>query len=410
MSFAPHFPIRGACKVSPIVQPANTGEHSFSHMGSQRCCEHGRVIVTDPSSSLAVCACQMKMSSSHTFTSRVPSLPETLFGSATSHFYPSAGLLGPEPSAFYPMKNLSHDGLKTASASDPFYINNLLATHSYGSFYPGLDLNHAARRKNATRETTSALKEWLYEHRKNPYPTKGEKIMLAIITRMTLTQVSTWFANARRRLKKETKMGWSIRDGEDDNDCDGSEQEDGNGRGSRDSSSSRFSTSDEEEVRKVSDISDVDDEIKSTNKQTSSKHLERVDVCSNGRRRMIHVKSSMDTLEPNIQRDSHVTSNSTFHFGDIVTQTSSRAVSQDSPQNCFAIGTGNCRPKIWSISEIIGSKNDPLNALTIGSENVFSSINSVESSGSDTISSCADSCSQSGTKRQESEDDGSSIV
>lgn len=68
-----------------------------------------------------------------------------------------------------------------------------------------------ARRKNATRETTSTLKAWLYEHRKNPYPTKGEKIMLAIITKMTLTQVSTWFANARRRLKKENKMTWSPR-------------------------------------------------------------------------------------------------------------------------------------------------------------------------------------------------------
>ena len=39
----------------------------------------------------------------------------------------------------------------------------------------------------------------------------GEKIMLAIITKMTLTQVSTWFANARRRLKKENKMTWSPR-------------------------------------------------------------------------------------------------------------------------------------------------------------------------------------------------------
>ncbi|GIY52711.1 homeobox protein caupolican [Caerostris extrusa] len=54
-------------------------------------------------------------------------------------------------------------------------------------------------------------KAWLYEHRKNPYPTKGEKIMLAIITKMTLTQVSTWFANARRRLKKENKMTWEPR-------------------------------------------------------------------------------------------------------------------------------------------------------------------------------------------------------
>ncbi len=84
--------------------------------------------------------------------------------------------------------------------------------HSYS-----MDLN-GARRKNATRETTSTLKAWLNEHRKNPYPTKGEKIMLAIITKMTLTQVSTWFANARRRLKKENKMTWSPRNRCDDDD------------------------------------------------------------------------------------------------------------------------------------------------------------------------------------------------
>ena len=69
----------------------------------------------------------------------------------------------------------------------------------------------SARRKNATRETTSSLKSWLNEHRKNPYPSKSEKVMLAIMTKMTLTQVSTWFANARRRLKKENKMTWSPR-------------------------------------------------------------------------------------------------------------------------------------------------------------------------------------------------------
>jgi len=71
--------------------------------------------------------------------------------------------------------------------------------------------NGSTRRKNATRETTATLKAWLYEHRKNPYPTKGEKIMLAIITKMSLNQVSTWFANARRRLKKENKMTFSPR-------------------------------------------------------------------------------------------------------------------------------------------------------------------------------------------------------
>ncbi|MGH0162069.1 UNVERIFIED_CONTAM: hypothetical protein FKN15_069779 [Acipenser sinensis] len=73
-----------------------------------------------------------------------------------------------------------------------------------------------AYRKNATRDATATLKAWLGEHRKNPYPTKGEKIMLAIITKMTLTQVSTWFANARRRLKKENKMTWTPRNRSED--------------------------------------------------------------------------------------------------------------------------------------------------------------------------------------------------
>jgi len=90
-----------------------------------------------------------------------------------------------------------------------------------------MDLN-GARRKNVTRETTNTLKAWLNEHRKNPYPTKGEKIMLAIITKMTLTQVSTWFANARRRLKKENKMTWSPRNRCDDDDTDG-DGKDGSG-------------------------------------------------------------------------------------------------------------------------------------------------------------------------------------
>ena len=66
----------------------------------------------------------------------------------------------------------------------------LLCTHTHITSHHryGMDLN-GARRKNATRETTSMLKAWLSEHRKNPYPTKGEKIMLAIVTKMTLTQV-----------------------------------------------------------------------------------------------------------------------------------------------------------------------------------------------------------------------------
>ena len=66
------------------------------------------------------------------------------------------------------------------------YDTSSLAAYGYGGAY-GL----AGTRKNVTRESTATLKAWLNEHKKNPYPTKGEKIMLAIISKMTLTQVRT---------------------------------------------------------------------------------------------------------------------------------------------------------------------------------------------------------------------------
>ncbi|XP_048372071.1 LOW QUALITY PROTEIN: iroquois-class homeodomain protein IRX-4-like [Sphaerodactylus townsendi] len=120
---------------------------------------------------------------------------------------------GSEASAFYSLNSFeskegsgsAHAGLAQAAAYYPY--EPTLSQYQYDR-YGALD--GGTRRKNATRETTSTLKAWLQELQA-PYPTKGEKIMLAIITKMTLTQVSTWFANARRRLKKENKMTWPPR-------------------------------------------------------------------------------------------------------------------------------------------------------------------------------------------------------
>ena len=74
--------------------------------------------------------------------------------------------------------------------------------------------------------------------------------MLATISKMTLTQVSTWFANARRRLKKENKMQWSPRNrtGEDDDeDKDGSDCDDGDD----DKSHSKSRKDDDEDINIV---------------------------------------------------------------------------------------------------------------------------------------------------------------
>ncbi|TPP61510.1 Iroquois-class homeodomain protein IRX-4 [Fasciola gigantica] len=100
----------------------------------------------------------------------------------------------------------SHTANHVSAGYGPYPSLRHFGPHAWQQSYGfGLD---GTRRKNATRESTTTLKVWLQDHIKNPYPSKGEKIMLAIITKMTLTQVSTWFANARRRLKKENKMSW----------------------------------------------------------------------------------------------------------------------------------------------------------------------------------------------------------
>ncbi|XP_077543407.1 homeobox protein caupolican-like isoform X2 [Haemaphysalis longicornis] len=145
--------------------------------------------------------------------------PRLATGLAVNGLYPPSyadqsgyvAALGTSSAAFYPsLDNRATWGTIPQAAAACYPYDPTLAAYSpYGDRYGAMD--SAARRKNATRETTNTLKAWLYEHRKNPYPTKGEKIMLAIITKMTLTQVSTWFANARRRLKKENKMTWEPR-------------------------------------------------------------------------------------------------------------------------------------------------------------------------------------------------------
>jgi hypothetical protein len=50
--------------------------------------------------------------------------------------------------------------------------------------------------------------KWIEEHQNNPYPTKAEKQYLAYYSGMNLTQLSTWFANARRRIKKIGMKTW----------------------------------------------------------------------------------------------------------------------------------------------------------------------------------------------------------
>ncbi|KAH8406170.1 hypothetical protein KR215_006032 [Drosophila sulfurigaster] len=191
-----------------------------------RCCDTGRTIYTDPVSGQTICSCQYDMLNYQRLAAAGGLVPGP--GGVPLGVYPEgmsaylSGIAADQPPFYANPAGIDlKENLVAGAAPWPYPsmyhpYDAAFAGYPFNSY--GMDLN-GARRKNATRETTSTLKAWLNEHKKNPYPTKGEKIMLAIITKMTLTQVSTWFANARRRLKKENKMTWEPRNRVDDDDA-----------------------------------------------------------------------------------------------------------------------------------------------------------------------------------------------
>jgi len=67
-----------------------------------------------------------------------------------------------------------------------------------------LQHEHLRRRKrrNLPREAANILNEWYALHPHNPYPNDSEKRSLAERTGLKVTQVATWFVNARARKPK----------------------------------------------------------------------------------------------------------------------------------------------------------------------------------------------------------------
>ncbi|XP_056457457.1 iroquois-class homeodomain protein IRX-1a [Gadus chalcogrammus] len=227
------------------------------------------------------------------------------------------------------------------------------AAHTSPAFYPYGQFQYGdpARPKNATRESTSTLKAWLNEHRKNPYPTKGEKIMLAIITKMTLTQVSTWFANARRRLKKENKVTWGARSKED--------EEDGNLFGSGDEAEKN---EDEEEIDLESiDIDKIDDnDGDQSNEDDDDKSTEgsrdpmrgggagELDSLEKRRAFALQAHEAFDRTKSAISV--HQVGKESSELGHNNTTTTTRVLSPDRVGS-FPLVPVNNKPKIWSLAE-----------------------------------------------------------
>ncbi|XP_036395636.1 iroquois-class homeodomain protein IRX-4a [Megalops cyprinoides] len=261
---------------------------------------------------------------------------------------------GTDASAFYSLGTFdtkdgtasAHAGITQAAAYYPY--DPTLGQYQYDRYG---SMDGGTRRKNATRETTSTLKAWLQEHRKNPYPTKGEKIMLAIITKMTLTQVSTWFANARRRLKKENKMTWPPR-----NKC---------------SDEKRYDDDDDDE-----EVSQ-DDQIKSENNDDENRSREDKDLQLSDLDDFdtIESESSECELKHQFQMNAHMATADCP--SDLLKETSLKIsipvsfdVDQELTKSCLKTAADDCeddvisrhqilecKPRIWSLAQTATSLN-----------------------------------------------------
>jgi len=59
--------------------------------------------------------------------------------------------------------------------------------------------NETRRRGNLPKHVTDVLRMWFQDHVAHPYPTEEEKQFLMQQTGLTISQISNWFINARRR-------------------------------------------------------------------------------------------------------------------------------------------------------------------------------------------------------------------
>ncbi|KAL4788293.1 homeobox KN domain-containing protein [Aspergillus varians] len=107
-----------------------------------------------------------------------------------------------------------------AYQSDPEHASPQALSHApqsnFGILGDPIDSKNKRRRGNLPKPVTDILRAWFHEHLDHPYPSEEDKQMFMTRTGLTISQISNWFINARRRqlpaLRNQMRTGGSEMD------------------------------------------------------------------------------------------------------------------------------------------------------------------------------------------------------
>ncbi|KAL2007720.1 hypothetical protein VTN00DRAFT_7702 [Thermoascus crustaceus] len=70
---------------------------------------------------------------------------------------------------------------------------------NFGILGDPIDPRSKRRRGNLPKPVTDILRQWFHEHLDHPYPSEEDKQIFMSRTGLSISQISNWFINARRR-------------------------------------------------------------------------------------------------------------------------------------------------------------------------------------------------------------------
>ncbi|OJJ40719.1 hypothetical protein ASPWEDRAFT_166783 [Aspergillus wentii DTO 134E9] len=84
---------------------------------------------------------------------------------------------------------------------------------NFGILGDSIDPKNKRRRGNLPKPVTDILRAWFHDHLDHPYPSEEDKQMFMTRTGLSISQISNWFINARRRqlpaLRNQMRNGGS---------------------------------------------------------------------------------------------------------------------------------------------------------------------------------------------------------